>query len=260
MTDYEQVVEFALSQVGTAENPLGSNKQKYGALLDNINWYLYKDNTHTWVHKVNGFDWCTQTVDATFIEKFGIDKARKMLFRPVYNNYGAVVKYAFNYFKSAGRGYTKEEYNPKIGDVIYFQNSKGLSHTGIVVAVDDSTVTTVEGNSGKNNWYVVKKTYKKTDSYIYGYGHPDYQEEPKPQPTPETMDFSDLKQLYYRKGNVFTGTAVRVVQSVVIPAEIDGSFGQRTENAVKEFQKKEGITVDGIVGAETWGRVWRCCE
>ena len=58
---------------------------------------------------------------------------------------------------------------------------------------------------------------------------------------------------------MFTGTPVRVVQSVVIPTEIDGSFGQRTEKAVKDFQKKQGITVDGIVGAETWEKIWRCC-
>ena len=178
--DAKRVIEYALSQIGTAEDPLGSNKQKYGAMLDQIPWYLYKDGDRTWIHKVDGHNWCTQTVDASFISTYGIDAARKMLFRPQYNNYGAVVKYAFNYFKNAGRGYKKEDYDPKPGDVIYFQNSEGLSHTGIVVAVDSTTVTTVEGNSGKNNWYVVKKTYKKTDSYIYGYGHPDYSEDPDP--------------------------------------------------------------------------------
>ena len=191
--DAKRVVEFALSQIGTAEDPLGSNKQKYGALIDSTDWYLYKDGTKTWRHLVNGHDWCTQTVDASFIITYSIDAARKMLFRPTYNNYGAVVKYAFNYFKNAGRGYKKEEYDPKPGDVIYFQNSAGLSHTGIVVAVDSTTVTTVEGNSGKNNWYVVKKTYKKTDSYIYGYGHPDYSE---PEPDPKELDGFEVGKTY----------------------------------------------------------------
>ena len=32
---------------------------------------------------------------------------------------------------------------------------------------------------------------------------------------------------------------------------IDGIFGDRTENAVKTFQKDNNITVDGVVGAET---------
>lgn len=32
---------------------------------------------------------------------------------------------------------------------------------------------------------------------------------------------------------------------------VDGSFGQATENAVKDFQKKKGLIVDGIVGEQT---------
>lgn len=178
--DAKRVVEFALSQIGTAEDPLGSNKQKYGAYLDSTDWYLYKDSTHEWRHLVNGYDWCTQFVDASFCMTYSLDEARKMLYRPKYNNMGAVVKYAFNYFKSAGRGYTKEEYSPKSGDVIYFQNSKGLSHTGIVVEVTSSQVITVEGNAGKNCWYVAKGAYSKTSSYIYGYGHPNYTDDPDP--------------------------------------------------------------------------------
>ena len=181
----KDLIDYAISQIGTAEDPLGSNKQKYGALIDSTDWYLYKDGNKTWRHLVNGYDWCTQFVDASFITIFTIDKARKMLFRPTYNNYGAVVKYAFNYFKNAGKGFKKEEYSPKAGDVIYFQNSAGLSHTGIVIDVSSGMVTTVEGNSGKNCWYVAKHTYSKTSSYIYGYGCPDYDE---PDPDPKEMD------------------------------------------------------------------------
>lgn len=32
---------------------------------------------------------------------------------------------------------------------------------------------------------------------------------------------------------------------------VDGNFDESTENAVKAFQKDNGITVDGIVGKET---------
>ena len=198
--DANLVVEYALSQIGTAEDPLGSNDQPYGAMLDQIPWYLYKEGQKEWIHQVNGNDWCTQFVDASFITKYTIDTARKMLNRPVYNNYGAVVKYAFNYFKAAGRGYKKEDYDPKPGDVIYFQNSEGLSHTGIVVEVTSTQVTTVEGNSGKNNWYVAKHTYKKTDSYIYGYGHPDYSD---PEPThKDGWVKKDGKWYYYKNGQM----------------------------------------------------------
>ncbi|MCJ8282261.1 MAG: peptidoglycan-binding protein [Rivularia sp. ALOHA_DT_140] len=33
--------------------------------------------------------------------------------------------------------------------------------------------------------------------------------------------------------------------------DVDGNFDESTENAVKAFQKDNGLTVDGVVGAET---------
>lgn len=36
---------------------------------------------------------------------------------------------------------------------------------------------------------------------------------------------------------------------------IDSSFGGLTESAVKNFQKSNGLKVDGICGAQTWGKI-----
>lgn len=170
------IIDFAQSQVGYKEDPPGSNLQKYGALLDSLPWYIRKENGKERIHKVNGYDWCTQFVDAAFISVFTLETARKMLCRPAVNDYGSVVKYAFNYFQREGRGYRKADHDPNPGDIIYFQNSAGLCHTGIVKSVTDTEVTTIEGNAGTGNNYVVEKTYKKDAAYIYGYGVPMYDE------------------------------------------------------------------------------------
>lgn len=57
------------------------------------------------------------------------------------------------------------------------------------------------------------------------------------------------------------GAAVKAMQQQLIqlgylPAgEDDGKFGRKTENAVRKFQKDQGIKVDGIAGTQTFVRL-----
>ena len=39
------------------------------------------------------------------------------------------------------------------------------------------------------------------------------------------------------------------------PGEIDGAFGAKVDNAVRQFQKDNGLVVDGIVGKNTWNKL-----
>lgn len=97
-----------------------------------------------------------------------------VLFQPSSNNCAAVVSYMANYFKAAGQ-YYKSIRDLATGDIVFFQNSKGLSHVGICVDWSDAnkTFTTVEGNK---NSKVSKCTYKYSEvgGYVAGFGKPRY--------------------------------------------------------------------------------------
>ena len=58
------------------------------------------------------------------------------------------------------------------------------------------------------------------------------------------------------------GEAVRELQTKLIELGYnlgsygaDGSFGNATDTAVKSFQRKYGLAVDGIVGQATWNKL-----
>lgn len=57
-----------------------------------------------------------------------------------------------------------------------------------------------------------------------------------------------------------TGTDVTMVQRVLshrgFAVADDGTFGPATDAAVRSFQRREGLTADGIVGPKTWGALF----
>lgn len=60
------------------------------------------------------------------------------------------------------------------------------------------------------------------------------------------------------------GESVRQLQEALVKAGIsvtvDSVFGRGTQNAVMEFQRREGLTVDGIVGPATRGKLGLSAE
>ena len=39
------------------------------------------------------------------------------------------------------------------------------------------------------------------------------------------------------------------------PGPMDGHMGKKTKSAIKQFQRKSGLTADGVVGEKTWSRM-----
>lgn len=55
-----------------------------------------------------------------------------------------------------------------------------------------------------------------------------------------------------------SGEAVEALQKKLLgqginPGPIDGVFGPKTEDAVKRFQERSGLSADGIAGPNTFG-------
>lgn len=74
----------------------------------------------------------------------------------------------------------------------------------------------------------------------------------------EKLDDADQSDPTLRDGSA--GVAVRGLQRRLVDAgldidEIDGRFGPQTEAAVRAFQERSDLDIDGVVGPQTWLRL-----
>jgi len=72
---------------------------------------------------------------------------------------------------------------------------------------------------------------------------------PSAEPIPEPIEPPADALPVLRKGD--SGPAVVKLQEL-LPKWIDGDFGSTTEALVKEFQRSQGLAIDGVVGEQTW--------
>lgn len=150
-----KIVSWAKKQVGY--RPTSGKMNKYAEYLDSVRDFY---NTPK-----NGADWCDVFVDCGFAQTFGNEIGRKMLYQPLRST-GAGCYFSANFFKNNKAFY----HLPEVGDQIFYGANAG-DHTGIVVAVSASTVTTIEGNW---NNMVCQRNLQKSDYRIAGYGRPNW--------------------------------------------------------------------------------------
>lgn len=149
----DKLLKWLEEQVGYKEKP--TNVNKYAEYLDKIVAFYNGMK--------NGHPWCDVFVDCGFVQCFGKDDAMKMLYQPE-KSLGAGCEYSAKYYKA----HNAYHYTPEVGDQ-YF--AKDYNHTGVVVKVTASTIVTIEGNWGDK---VAKRTIKRNDPYLIGYGRPDW--------------------------------------------------------------------------------------
>lgn len=279
------VVDLAESEVGYHEkasnaslddptgNSGGNNWTKYARDLDNV--------ADFYNGKKNGYAWCDIFVDWLFVKTFGPVKGREMLYQPP-QSAGAGCLYSAGYYKAANAFHRT---NPRPGDQIFFSYSAGeYSHTGIVVDVNGTTITTIEGNTSDS---VGRRTYETSNHTIAGYGTPNWdlavepwekpfvvvenghivnssewnqEDKPVEQPVEQKKENHSWTPplLHYDPDNYFE--AVKLLQCHLNvrnfnSGKADGYYGAVTQAAVNRAKSFYGLEADGVCDQALWDKL-----
>lgn len=217
MRDFERDIDVALSLIGKTE----------------------KDIHKIWDEFTQGWDgaWCSETaccisylagnLDTIWVSNYAVGLSRL--------------------FKQNGR-FGRE---PKLGAFIFFGYA-GPDHTGRVVGITDTTVQTVEGNIGGR---VVKRSYNRNNSYIYGYGYPEYREDDMT--TTQRYILDAVEDTVLKRGMTEPSHLIKMAQAYLqyygwYDGPIDGDYGANTEKAVRGWQEHDGREVTGEIRKEDW--------
>ena len=267
--DIQKVLNVAFAEVGYLEKKSNSDlyNKTANAGSNNYNKYAYEMDTKYpdfYNGKKNGYAWCDVFVDYLFVKAYGVNDALKLLGQPL-KSCGAGCVWSAKYFKQIKCFDT----TPKVGDQIFFKDSKGEPcHTGIVYQVDDLYVYTIEGNTSSqegvvaNGGCVAQKKYAKTYNRIYGYGRPNYGDQSKfssavnsqsaTQSAIKNWQLSAIQDGYkfpkYGADGQW-GSECESVAKVAICKKYSNEY--KNKNLTKIIQSVVGVAVDGLFGANT---------
>lgn len=154
-----------------------------------------------------GQPWCDVFVDAMFIEAFGYDRACELTYQYSGCN-GAACAYSAAYYKNHGAWHTE----PQLLDQIFFYAAGGINHTGLVVGISQTTVTTIEGNTSD---MVARRSYPIHDATIAGYGRPKWEIFDRAEDTPAEAEEKAGSLLSYtvQKGDTMWSIALKYLGS-----------------------------------------------
>lgn len=228
------------------------------------NWVKYSDDPN--ITKLYGWTpqnqpWCGTFANWCYLRAFGYDIGSKL-------TYGgsAACANAAQLFKSAGAWSSF----PEVGDQAFFLSGGGINHTGIVVSVDGTVFTTVEGNYSDK---VSSVRHNVGASDVAGFGRPKWNlaqsvvvTDGKDPVSSENKENLDLKKEDHnwtppllRQSDRFKPDVV-VLQALLnvkdFPCgDADGYYGPKTATAVSRAQYFYGLEQDCICGPKTWAKL-----
>ena len=209
-----KILDTARAEIGQKENPLGSNRTKYGQWYENGKW--------------DGYSWCAMFVSWVYA------KAGSPL--PKIDD-GMGFRYCPTLFHRATQ-YGWKTSKPIQGDIVLFDWGKDgqADHTGIFVRdIGKGMFECIEGNTSYANQsngdgvMLRERSYNSVQAFI------------------NVLD-KVAEQTEWKIGD--KGPKVREIQRKLNIAA-DGDFGPATHAAVVAFQKSKGLVPDGVVGPKT---------
>lgn len=246
----QEFIDLLKAEAGYREGQSASgdwnNVQKYSEETPGLEWS-------------DGQPWCA-TFEAWGAHKLGMDNIWPMT---------ASCLNAVAWWKQAGRW---TEY-PVLGGPFYL-GADGGEHTGVVVAFDADTITTVEGNtnddgSAEGNGVYIKTRQRRGPGSPYGYGIPNFPEgtvtadpsfDGAITPTVSLSNIIDAAKTDppAPQGYASHPNDTRFVEHALVLEGLldnqwasDGSFGSKTVEAYSIWQQRLGYTgadADGIPG------------
>lgn len=247
----KKLIDLAKSQVGYRE---GAN-----------NYTKYADDPG--ITKLYGWTpqnqpWCCVFVNWCYLTTFGYDIGSGLTYGGT-----AACSNSAQLFKSAGAW----KNTPEVGDQAFFLSGGGINHTGIVVEVNGSSFTTVEGNYSDK---VSSVRHNVGSGDVAGFGRPNWslvqsiavtdEKETVNTEKPQNLNLEshNWKPQTLKYGAV--GTDVYLLQSALVVKhfyanndrkEIDGEFGVKTQAAVNQAKKFYGMMANGECDEALWKRL-----
>jgi len=195
--------------------------------------------------KASSSGWCARYTRQA-IEAGGVTLIRKVSAK----DYGSsLVAVGFKSVGEISEGFQK-------GDVAVIQNFTGHKHGHMQMYSGSKWISDF-----KQRDFWPGSSYRKSEPDYLIYRFPGLTGG-VPAPPPALWEQAPYPGKLIKKG--MKGSDVKVIQNQLLKKGYDlgrwgadGDFGDATDKAVRDFQKKHGLGVDGKVGRNTWGKLFQ---
>lgn len=262
--DIQKLIDVATAEVGYCEKASNSNlDSKTGNAGSNNYTKYWRDMKPSY----QGQAWCDCFVDWCFTKAYGSAVAQILECGGCGEFYTPT---SAQYYKNKKQWYS----TPAVGDQIFFKNSSRIHHTGIVVGVSSTTVTTIEGNTSNgsavvaNGGMVCKKSYSIGNSKIAGYGRPNYGTQTSNTGGKIMIEVSQVykgckdSSVVYTLRTLLRGRGMKGADGKLL--ELNFSCDDDCVHAINEYQsarRKAGTELgtsgknDGCAGSKMWNDI-----